>query len=103
MDQENSIVISSKAGRLGNPEEAGTKLIMFNLEGDRIVGVHEEVSTGKDTNWLLKWFSLKGISQLYASTISPLLHQALTSLGIIVKLKDEISVDDEFYNRFIFD
>ncbi len=102
MNKENNIVISSKKGRLGNPEEPGTKLIMFNLEGDQIVGVHEEVSTGKDPNWLLKWFSLKGINQLYVSTINPLLQQALTGLGIIVKQKDEVA-DDEFYNRFIFD
>ncbi len=102
MDQESNIVISSREGRLGNPEEAGTKLIMFNLEGDQIVGVHEEVSTGKDSNWLLKWFSLRGINQLYVSTISPLLQQALTGLGIVVKQKEEVA-DDEFYNRCIFD
>ncbi len=102
MDQESNIVISSKKGRLGNPEEPGTKLIMFSMEGEQIVGVHEEVATGEDTHALLKWFSLKGINRLYVSTISPLLRQALDSLGIIVMQKDEVE-DDVFYNRFIFD
>ena len=101
-NMEEYIAISSKDGRLSSPEEPGAKLITFSMEGEQIVGVIDEVTPTKDSHSLLKWFSMKGISRLYVSTISPFMYQALTNLGIIIMQKDEVE-DDPFYNRFIFD
>jgi len=92
------IAISSKDGRLGNPEETETKLIVFGLADDQIVGVSDETPAERDVCSLVYWLTRNNITKLYASTVSALLYRTLTSFGIVVKQQDEVD-NDPFYNR----
>jgi hypothetical protein len=99
---EEYIVISSNRGRLCSPETQGTKLITFRLENDQIVGVREEIPADRDVWGLLNWFSLNNINKLLASAVSPVLHQSLSGLGIVVRQSSDVA-NDPFFRRFIFD
>ena len=99
---EQHIAIASNNGHLSNPEIQGTKLITFNLENDQIMGVRDEVPNKRDVWSLVNWFLLNNINKLFASSVSPVLHQSLISLGVVVRQKNEVT-NDPFYNRFIFD
>jgi len=90
------IVVSSKDGRLGNPEEAETKLIVFGLADDQVVSVRDVVPAERDVCSLVYWLTRNNITKLYVSTVSALLYRTLTSFGIVVKQKDEVA-DDPFY------
>ncbi len=96
------IAVLTQKGALSKGIHENTTVNLFEVENDKVKGVESIPLQNTETIKVSLLMAIKQVSRLYADTISQELKNLLSSIGIIIKCKDDID-DDQFINQFVFE
>lgn len=74
--------------------------VVFNVEGNKVVGVENETLETKDVNYLSFWALTRRVKEIYTPEIDEEAKKLFKKLGISIKNYDELE-DNRLFNTFI--
>ena len=91
------VAIFIKNNELTALHEEKIRVVIFNMENDKVVGVENITLEEQYKDSIVNWLSNKSINQVYLSEIDEQTHQKISLKGIRVKT-DETLKNDKLYN-----
>lgn len=90
------IAIFIKNNELTDLHEEKTRVVIFNMEKDKVVGVENTILEEKTKDSIASWLYQKSINQIYLSEIDSQAHHKINSKGIHVKTLETLKNDKLF-------
>lgn len=91
------VAIFIKNNELTALHEDMIRVVIFNMEKDKVVGVENTTIELQNKESIVNWLSNKSINQIYLSEIDEQTHHKINLKGIRVKTFETLK-NDKFYN-----
>ena len=91
------VAIFIKNNELTALHEEKIRVVIFNMENDKVVGVENITLEEQYKDSIVNWLSNKSINQVYLSEIDEQTHQKISLKGIRVKTYETLK-NDKLYN-----
>lgn len=91
------VAIFIKNNELTALHEEKIRVIIFNMEKDKVVGVENTTLEEQNKESIVNWLNQNSINQIYLSEIDDQIHHKIDSHGISVKTHETLK-NDKLYN-----
>lgn len=91
------VAIFIKDNELTALHEEKIRVVIFNMEKDKVVGVENTTLEEQNKESIVNWLKQNSINQIYLSEIDDQIHHKLDSHGIRVKTYETLK-NDKLYN-----
>ncbi len=91
------VAIFLKNNELTVLHEADTRVVIFNIEKNKVVGVENVILEEHNRHSIIYWLNRKSINKIYLSEIDDQIHHELNSQGIKVRTLETLE-KDKLYN-----
>ena len=95
------VAIFIKNNELTALHEEKIRVVIFNMEKDKVVGVENTTLEEQNKESIVNWLYQKSINQIYLSEIDDYSHRQINSKGIQVKTIDKLK-NDKLFNSLAF-
>lgn len=95
------VAIFLKNNELTALDEEKIRVVIFNIEQDKVVGVENTVIEEQCKDSIVNWLNRKSINLIYLAEIEDYIHQKMNQLGIRVKTLATLK-DDKLFNTLAF-